>query len=249
MMNKIIFRICLVVSVVFLPSAVFAQDEAVINVISTEETSSDLPVHPASADPIQHDIAPDIVESPAVDQPEISSEPQATSVNDPMPDMASTENSTNVDTATEAVKTAKNWSDPPVDLAGMTSIFFSKWEHSLLIESRLGLKARPVVPGDAGAGVDILLLPTEDPTAPILSPREVSLSGIAYVTDNDWVIWLNGARLTPVAIPANVMDLRVFKNHIDIEWLDRTTNQIYPIRLRTHQKFNLDTRMFLPAGG
>lgn len=135
----------------------------------------------------------------------------------------------------------------PVDLNEMPSLFFTKWEHDLLIEARLGSTTRPVNPGDPGE-MEVFALPG-DTTGVAGAPTEVELGGILYVSPSDWTIWLNGARVTPTAIPSMIMDIKVFKSHIDMEWLDRGSNQIYPIRLRAHQKFNLESRMFLPAGG
>jgi hypothetical protein len=136
----------------------------------------------------------------------------------------------------------------PVDLNEIPSLFFTKWEHDLLIEARLGATTRPVVDGEDPQDTEIFALP-DDPAAIAGAPGEVELGGILYVSPSDWVIWLNGARVTPTAIPTVIMDIKVFKDHVDMEWLDRATNQIYPIRLRAHQKFNLQSRMFLPAGG
>jgi hypothetical protein len=32
-----------------------------------------------------------------------------------------------------------------------------------------------------------------------------------------------------------------------MKWFDEYTNQVFPIRLRPHQRFNIDARMFLPG--
>lgn len=131
----------------------------------------------------------------------------------------------------------------PLDILKMPSLFFTKWERDLLIEARNGAMVRPVVPGDAGSE----LLSDDGSAAGLNSPREINLSGIAYVSPVSWTIWLNNIRITPTALLPEIMDLTVYKDRIEIEWLDRQTNQIYPIRLRTHEKFNIDTRMFLSA--
>jgi hypothetical protein len=77
--------------------------------------------------------------------------------------------------------------------------------------------------------------------------RYVSLSGIAFNAKEKWTIWLNGERVTPDAIPPEVLDLKVFSKYIEIKWYDDYTNRIIPIRLRPHQRFNIDTRIFLPG--
>ncbi len=130
-----------------------------------------------------------------------------------------------------------------IDVNKIDSLFFSKWEHDLLVDARKGLTTRPVTPGDTGGEV------APAPENAVFGPREVMLSGIAYVSSENWTIWVNGMQITPTAIPNTIMDLKVYKDHVDLEWLDEGANKIYPIRLRPYQKFNLDTRMFLPAGG
>ena len=135
--------------------------------------------------------------------------------------------------------------EEPVDISKMPSLFFTKWEHGLLIDARRGVATRPVVPGDVGS--ELLLAPGDGAVA--MSPREISLGGIAYLSSDNWTIWLNAIRITPTALPPEIMDIKVYKDRIELDWLDRSANKIYPIRLRPHEKFNLDTRMFLPADG
>lgn len=121
---------------------------------------------------------------------------------------------------------------PTVNVDTMHSLFFSVWEHDLITDARKGLNTR--MPG------------TDDGVAQE-SIREIALAGIVYHSAKEWTIWLNGMRVSPTAIPDQVMDLKVNKESIDIQWFDQTTNQIFPIRLRPHQRFNLDTRIFLPG--
>jgi hypothetical protein len=122
-----------------------------------------------------------------------------------------------------------------VNVEDMKSLFFTVWEHDLVLDARRGLLTR--LPGDDD-GVT--------PTA-ITGPRDIALGGIVYVSRKDWTIWLNNVRVSPSSIPEEILDLKVYKSHIDLEWFDPTTNQVFPIRLRAHQRFNLDTRMFLPG--
>ena len=77
--------------------------------------------------------------------------------------------------------------------------------------------------------------------------REVYLSGLVFVHEKDWTVWLNGMRVKPDAIPDEIKDIKVYKTHIDIKWFDDYNNKIYPIRLKPHQRFNVDTHTFLPG--
>lgn len=120
---------------------------------------------------------------------------------------------------------------PTVNIDAMPSLFFSIWEHDLVRDARRGLNTRD----SSDDGVDVV------------SPRDISLGGIVYAGKSDWTIWLNNVRISPTRIPTEVMDLKVFRDYIELEWFDATTNQIFPIRLRPHQRFNLDSRIFLPG--
>lgn len=127
--------------------------------------------------------------------------------------------------------------------SSIPSLIFTAQQYALLREARVGFNTRsPTLqelrdPGDPN-----------DPNYRRTSLlREVVLGGIAYKSPDDWTIWLNNARVTPDAIPESAVDLKVFKDFIELRWHDVKTDQIYPIRLRPNQKFNLDVHMFLPG--
>lgn len=125
----------------------------------------------------------------------------------------------------------------PEYIRTIPTLFFTKWQHALLVETRAGARSRPVT----GA--------LDDEGKVVKGPREISLSGIVYKSKDKWTIWLNNKRVAPDALPEEVMDLNVYSEHIELEWFDAYTNQIYPIRIRPHQRFNLDSRIFLPGAG
>lgn len=120
------------------------------------------------------------------------------------------------------------------------SLLFTAWQHALLQEAKIGFTTR--APDSSSAGADSG--PGGDPGI-----RELSLGGIAFYAPARWTVWLNSVRITPDAIPDQVLDIKVSRSHIDIKWFDRYTNRIYPVRLRPHERFNLDSRIFLPGGG
>lgn len=125
---------------------------------------------------------------------------------------------------------------PDVNPRDLASLFFTKWQYALLQEAKRGYLSGQPGPGggDATASRGI---------------RELSLGGIAYRSAKDWTVWLNGQRLEPTALPPQILDIKVTADHVDLKWFDRASNLIFPIRLRPHQRFNLDARMFLPGAG
>lgn len=127
--------------------------------------------------------------------------------------------------------------------SSVPSLVFTPSQYALLREARIGFNTRaPTLQELAKAGD-----PNDPNYRPPVSIRDVKLTGIAYNTPDDWTIWLNNARVTPDAMPAEAVDLRVYKDFIELKWFDTLTSQIFPVRLRANQKFNLDTRIFLPA--
>lgn len=127
--------------------------------------------------------------------------------------------------------------------SSIPSLVFTPQQYALLREARIGFNTRiptlqelkdPGDPNDPNFRRGIII-------------RDIKLAGIAYISPDDWTIWLNNMRLTPDALPSEIVDLKVFKDFIELRWYDIKTDQIFPIRLRANQTFNLDTRIFLPG--
>ena len=108
----------------------------------------------------------------------------------------------------------------------------------MIAEARAGFTARPPT--------DTELRNATDGNVKI-GVREINLAGIVYLSAGDWTIWLNGQKVTPSRLPPEILDIKVRKNSIKLKWFDEYTNQIFPIKLKTHQRFNIDTRIFLPG--
>lgn len=131
------------------------------------------------------------------------------------------------------------YQDRTIVRPSLPSLLFLPGEHGLLQAAKASFLTR--VPTHTE------LASTADDSEDISSIRYLSLGGILYTGEKSWVIWLNDQRITPDALPTEVMDLSVSKEYINIKWFDRQTNKIFPIRLRPNQTFNLDARMFLPG--
>lgn len=121
----------------------------------------------------------------------------------------------------------------------LKTLFFTLWQHKLLQEAKRSFRTRR--PEDRELDQDAV---QENRVRGI---RELSLGGILYRATDSWIVWLNGQRVTPEAIPKQVIDLQVSEDYIELKWFDSFTNLIFPIRLRPHQRFNLDSRIFLPG--
>lgn len=126
------------------------------------------------------------------------------------------------------------------------SMVFTEWEYAA-IQDALRSRGSYRPPTDEEINRNLKNDPNAEKVKPPPEEREIRLSGILYNSGADWTVWLNEERITPDAIPEEVMDLKVYKSYIEFKWFDDYTNKIYPIRLRPHQRFNIDTRIFLPG--
>lgn len=125
----------------------------------------------------------------------------------------------------------------------LRSLVFTYWEHNAISDAKRsrGTNVRaPTASELQNAGEEEALKPPPE-------EREITLGGIVYVSKGDWTIWLNGKRVTPTALPKEALYISVHKEYVELKWFDDWTNQIFPVRLRPHQRFNIDTRIFLPG--
>lgn len=137
----------------------------------------------------------------------------------------------------------------PEDPTNIPSLLFTRWEHEALMDMKAEAKRRGGVRRNVTeTELDRAMDETEEvKPKPPPEQRELRLGGILYTTADDWTVWLNEQRVTPNAIPKEVISLRVHRHYIDVKWYDDYTSRIFPIRLRAHQRFNLDSRIFLPG--
>ncbi len=137
----------------------------------------------------------------------------------------------------EPVVQDKDVSVKPEDIP---SLFFTYWQYQAILDAKNSRGAvKPLTREEEDA------LARGEVYEPEPETRNIVLGGIVYNSSDDWTIWLNEQRVTPNAIPKQVFDLKVYKDYIEMRWLDDYTNQIFPLRMRAHQRFNLDARIFL----
>lgn len=130
-----------------------------------------------------------------------------------------------------------------VNLSQMNSIFFTEWERRLLLDARNGFVTRSATEDeiDKQARNDAALIDLPR------GPREIVIGGIIYHSSKEWTVWLNGQKIQPDRLPPEILDIQVQKDYVKLKWFDGFTNQVFPIKLKTHQRFNIDTKIFLPG--
>jgi hypothetical protein len=129
---------------------------------------------------------------------------------------------------------------------GYRSLFYTEKEHKALLDS-IARKITPLSRGDNEEEItaeDQVIAVKEQGPPP---PRILHLSGIVYTSPQDWTLWLNGKRVSPKEMLPAIKDLRVAKEFIDLKWLDATSGETVPVRLRPHQRFNIDSKTFMPG--
>ncbi len=120
----------------------------------------------------------------------------------------------------------------------MKSLFFNLQEYALIQEARRGFEAR--LPGSGKAL-------NNAPSREIRARRDLVLGGIVYKGKKQWTIYLNELRVTPDNLPDEVLDIQVENDYVRLKWFDKGTNQIFPVKLRPNQTFNLDAKLFYPG--
>jgi hypothetical protein len=71
--------------------------------------------------------------------------------------------------------------------------------------------------------------------------RKIWLQGIFYRAANDWIIWLNGYKLTPYYMLPEIRGIRVDRDRVHLEWYDIGKNGIINITLQPHQVYDIVT--------
>lgn len=145
----------------------------------------------------------------------------------------------NLETALDSMAVLRKNTTPSEDVG---TLVFTLWQHALLQDAKKLFRTRRPTESEiaaAATGGAVEQKPR--------GIREIGLNGILYKGKDNWVVWLNGKRLAPDAIPKEIIDIKVYSTYIDLKWFDAYTNLIYPVRIRPHQRFNLDSRIFLPG--
>ena len=80
-----------------------------------------------------------------------------------------------------------------------------------------------------------------------VGPRVISLAGIVYVNARNWVVWINGERVTRKNIPQRLIGLTVRPHVAHLRWMDIPNQRIVNITLKPHQQYLLDSDTIIPA--
>lgn len=82
---------------------------------------------------------------------------------------------------------------------------------------------------------------------PIPMRRTISVAGVVFRDKDDWIVWLNGRKVTPKNLLPEIVDIRVEKEKVHLKWFDRGINGVISISLRPHQTYDIVTGVLLPG--
>jgi len=79
--------------------------------------------------------------------------------------------------------------------------------------------------------------------------RIIRVSGVVYRTAEDWIVWMNGQKVTPEKLLPEIIDIEVRdSSKVDLKWYDIGLNRVISITLRPHQTYDIPTGILLPGG-
>ncbi|MFH1157884.1 MAG: hypothetical protein V1721_03240 [Pseudomonadota bacterium] len=78
--------------------------------------------------------------------------------------------------------------------------------------------------------------------------RVIRVSGVIYRTAEDWIVWMNGQKVTPENLLPEIIDIEVRdSSKVDLKWYDIGLNRVISITLRPHQTYDIPTGILLPG--
>lgn len=160
------------------------------------------------------------------------------------PEVIAVSDNINAPSFIEDMTTRAKIRDDKNELLPDFSLLFTQGELDLLKDAEKGLVARPATETEIKQSEEQTINQAPPPQK---GPRNITLGGIIYRASNDWVVWINGEKITPKNLPKAILDIRVYKDKVRLKWFDEYTNQVFPIKMRAHQRFNIDSRIFLPG--
>ncbi len=77
--------------------------------------------------------------------------------------------------------------------------------------------------------------------------RIIDVDGLLYNSSNNWIVWINGKRLTPGYLLPEIVGIHVKRDSVYLEWFDSVFNKIITINMRPHQVYDIQSGILLPG--
>jgi hypothetical protein len=83
---------------------------------------------------------------------------------------------------------------------------------------------------------------------PVPQHRVISVSGLLYRSPKDWIVWMNGQKVTPEKLLPEIVDIKIdSSSHMRLKWYDIGLDKVIAITLRPHQTYDIVTGVLLPG--
>jgi len=78
--------------------------------------------------------------------------------------------------------------------------------------------------------------------------RLIVLSGVIFRKKGDWVVWINGQKVTPDNYLPEIIDIKVENSsYVHLKWYDIGLQDVISITLRPNQIYDITTGVLLPG--
>ncbi len=135
--------------------------------------------------------------------------------------------------ATAAVKAAAK---TDLDSPFSGSFFLSTLEIAAIQKALAG----KVAPADT--------LNLDNPGIALAAHRVIRISGVVYRAPGDWVVWMNGQKVTPGNLLPQILDISVRdSSNVSLKWYDAGLKKVISITLRPQQVYDITTGILLPG--
>jgi hypothetical protein len=75
--------------------------------------------------------------------------------------------------------------------------------------------------------------------------RKIWLGAVFYRNPHNWILWLNGHKLTPHRLLPEIMGIKVEGERVDLEWFDIGKNGVINVTMRPNQIYDIVTGLML----
>jgi len=115
------------------------------------------------------------------------------------------------------------------------SLFFSPMDVAMIRQAMSGRKP--------GAGN----LPLMAVGPLILPDRFIKISGVFYRSPNDWIVWMNGQKVTPKELLPEIVDIKVKNSsYVSLKWYDMGLRSVISVTMRPRQTYEITTGLIWP---
>lgn len=116
------------------------------------------------------------------------------------------------------------------------SFFFTSED---IISIKKAMEQQKIAPTSAGG---------QSAAGQVIPPiRRIALSGVVYTAANDWLIWINGQKVTPTVSMKEIVDIKVEREKVHLKWFDIGANYVIDITMRPNETYDITTGVLLPG--